>query len=149
MKIYYDSCQSMVALRKTTQAFFFLMQHITSRSSRLAPLKLRAHRWRPRPPEGVGGRTNPRSHRSLCTLASSSPGLMCGVWTMGGTVPAGCFTGPFLHRVAPLSSATCRPNKSSSCVPLDPVTCSRTTFSFFFYVHRLPCSSSSFFFFFF
>lgn len=47
-------------------------------------------------PAGVllcSGRTNPLSHVSLCTLASSSPGVMWGVDT-GRTIPARCLTGP-------------------------------------------------------
>lgn len=91
------------------------------------------------------GRTNPLSHVSLCTLASSSPGVMWGVDT-GRTVPGRCLTGPStqhrsLTRVTPLPSNHLMPPQ----IQLSGALGSRLLYKNnmqFYGAHRLPCSSS-------
>lgn len=106
-----------MALRKQHK---LLLQHITSRGSRLAPLKQR------RPLASSSASSSPTSPPPpFGSLASSGPESDVG-WggggTLGGKSPLDV-TGPSLphrspRRVASLSSTTCRPNKSSS--PLTP-----------------------------
>lgn len=137
MKIYYDSCQSTVALRKQHK---LLMQHITSQGSRLAPLKLR----RPLASSSAQGGRILYPHVSLCTLASSSPGVMWGV-DAGRTVPARCLPGPStphwsltgLRRFLPPLDA---PTNSALCA-LGSRLLYKNNMQFYG-AHRLPRSSS-------
>lgn len=142
MKIYYDSCQSMVALRKQHK---LLMQHLTSRGSRLALLKLR----RPLASSSArGGRIlDPTSPSALWPPSALE---WCGVWTLGGQSLLDVLQDP-RHQTGPSQGYAAvfqhlLPLQTELSVPLDPVSCTRTTCSFLV-AHRLPCSScfSSFF----
>lgn len=108
-----------------------LLQHITSRGSRLATQR--------RPPL--------REDKSSSPLLPRLSGLLqpwsdVGLAILGGQSLLDV-TGPSSpHRVAPPSSTTCCSNKSSSLCPFTPSSCTRTACSFMFNgVHRLPCLS--------
>lgn len=147
MKIYYDLCQTYGGSEITS----FLMQHITSRGSRLTPPQAQL-------PGGSvllrSGRTYPPSHLSfpppLCTLASSGPGVMWGA-DIGRSVPVGCFQGPS----SPLWSLTgiccCLPQffapTKQALWALGPPPSPKQDQHAVFDAHRLPCSLSPFFFF--
>lgn len=111
--MFYDLCQSTVALRKQHK---LLLQHITSRGSRLAPFK---PRWPLASFSTLGGRIPPPP--PICSLASSGPesDMGSGCWEDG---PCWILQDPHQasHRVALPTSTTCCPNKLSSLCPLTP-----------------------------
>lgn len=106
----------------------FLLQHITSRGTQLAPLEQR----RPQASSSAqGGRTlSPTSPTALRPLPALE---WCWVRILGGQydVPAGCYIATLAPcGVTPSSSTTCCPNKIELSVPFDPVSCTRTACSF-------------------